>query len=124
MSLQSALHYARQAAIWLFWPSLALVVWGELAPASDIEIHIWDKLLHFTAYFGLAGMAWLALGGGRRGWLAVLGLMLLGALLEILQGQMGRDMSFWDEVANALGAGSAALAFLGLQRLVGFKPTD
>jgi VanZ family protein len=124
MSLQIALHYARQAAIWLFWPSLALVIWGELAPAGDIEIHIWDKLLHFTAYFGLAGMAWLALGGARRGWLAVFGLIVLGALLEIIQGQMGRDMSFWDEAANALGAGSAALAFLCLQRLVGYRPTD
>jgi VanZ family protein len=98
------------AAIWLFGPGLALVVWGELSPSAGDPFGRWDKLLHFTAYFGLAGMAALALRGGRRMLWAGAGLILLGGALEIIQGMTGRDMSFHDEIANTLGvlAGLAA----------------
>ena len=41
---------------WLFWPALAVVAWGELTPrppALPGPVGMWDKLDHFTAYFGL-----------------------------------------------------------------------
>jgi VanZ family protein len=64
----------------------------------------WDKLEHFTAYFGLAGMATMAL--GLRPWLgwAILGVILFGGLLEILQGYTGRDPEILDFAANSFGA--------------------
>ena len=35
--------------------------------------------------------------------LASLGLIVLGGVLEIVQGFTGRDMSFYDELANTMG---------------------
>jgi VanZ family protein len=124
------LHYIRAVSVWAFWPAVALIVWGELTShVPDIFFNIWDKALHFTAYFGLAAMAWMALGGGRRGMWSIAGLIVLGGVLEIIQGQVGRDMSIWDEVANALGASSGAFVaycfVLALSaRLVAPTPAD
>jgi hypothetical protein len=98
-------HAARVAVAILFWPALALIAWGELTPdVPDADFGVFDKLLHFTAYFGLAGMA--ACGFRRRGPVvaAVLILIGIGGLLEILQGFTGRDPDIYDELANAFGA--------------------
>lgn len=103
-------------AIYLFWPAVALVVWGELSKGpSEIEAVIWDKALHFTAYFGLAAMTCLALKADRRAIAATLGVILLGGVLEIAQGFTGRDPSWLDQLANSfgavLGAGTGWLIF-------------
>lgn len=91
-------------ALYLFWPAVALVVWGELFKGpSEIEAIFWDKALHFTAYFGLAGMTCLALKADRRVIAATLGLILFGGVLEILQGFTGRDPSWLDQLANSFG---------------------
>ena len=129
------MKFSRLSAVWLFWPALAVVIWGELAPGGGISLHIWDKALHFTAYFGLAGIAFVALWATRATrWRKVLwpaiGLMVLGAVLEIVQGYVGRDMSIWDEVANTMGVGAGNLAgwayvsFFGARRLVAAGPPD
>jgi len=126
---ETLLQISRLLAIWLFWPALAVVVWGELKPGGDMP-HVWDKLLHFTAYFGLSGLAFVALGAHRRALWGAFGLILLGGVLELLQGMVGRDMSFYDEVANTLGAVTGAgvawayLALFGPRRLVGFRAPD
>lgn len=130
MTPQRLSQLSRTVALILFWPAVVLVVWGELTPDNGVEHHVWDKLLHFTAYFGLAAIAYLALGGRRRALWAALGLILLGGALEIVQGMVGRDMSLWDEVANTFGAVSGAaagylyLARLQVRRLVGAHPPD
>ena len=102
----------------LFWPGLALVTWGELTPSPPhLGMHVWDKLLHFTAYFGLSGMASLSLSSRRAVFYAVLALIAFGGLLEIVQGMTGRDAEWLDEAANTLGATlahSSGLAFLRL----------
>jgi VanZ family protein len=109
------LHAARIADAVLFWPVLALVMWGQLNAEVPGEIaQINDKLLHFSAYFVLGAMA----GGAirRRGqvkW-AVLGLIILGTVLELIQASVGRDTSFFDGVTNAAGA----IAGAGLARFV------
>jgi VanZ family protein len=99
-------HAARIADAILFWPLLAFVIWGELSapPNLPLIVHFNDKVQHFTAYFILSAMAAGAV--KRRGtalW-ACASLILLGGVLEIVQGFTGRDMSIYDELANSLGA--------------------
>ena len=101
-----ALKLLRNLSLWLFWPGVALIVWGELTPhPPDLSsILAWDKAQHFTAYFGLAAMATMILGLNRRLAMAILGVILLGGGLEILQGYTGRDPDIFDFAANTLGA--------------------
>ncbi len=124
MSLSKFTTLARRIIAVLFWPALALVVWGELTShGPSLETHVWDKLLHFTAYFGLALIATLAVRADRRIWWILLALIVLGGVLEIVQGMVGRDADFHDEIANSIGALTGALlgwALVSLHaRLVG-----
>ena len=107
------LHAARIADEILFYPALVLVVWGELTPTEPHFVdwfgNLTDKALHFIAYFGLAAMAAAALKRRRAVLLASLGLIVLGGVLEIVQGFVGRDMSFYDELANIAGVIAGAV---------------
>jgi VanZ family protein len=119
MDRQKLLKWFYLLAFYLFWPAAALIVWGELDPKPpSLETNIWDKALHFIAYFGLAGIAGVALKADRRMFAAVLGLVALGGVLEILQGFTGRDPSLLDEAANTLGAVCGAGAGWLLIRLL------
>ncbi len=102
MSLRTLVHWIRRLDAWLLWPALALVVWGELRPPKE-GLEVWDKALHFIAYFGLALMATVAVRADRRARWWVLGLIALGGVLEIVQFYVGRDAELLDEVANTLG---------------------
>ena len=113
------------ASLYLFWPGLFFVTWGELTPHPPAWTEFfWDKSLHFTAYFGLAAMATLVLGNGRKLLWALVALAIFGGLLELLQGFTGRDPDIHDEIANGIGlvAGyvvASAFAFaLGRRSLV------
>ncbi|MGN6514268.1 MAG: VanZ family protein [Rhizomicrobium sp.] len=99
----------RTAAI-LFLPACAAVLGGELGPSSGGP-HLWDKAVHFTAYFILSILAVAALRARQKAILAMMGLIAMGAALEVIQGIIGRDMSALDEVANTLGviAGAAVV---------------
>jgi VanZ family protein len=114
------LPWLRRAGLWLFWPALAVVAWGELTPhPPSLAAEFWDKGEHFTAYFGLALLATLAWGLKRSLVFIWLALVALGGGLEILQYFTGRDASLLDEIANALGAltGMAlACAYLAVPR--------
>ncbi|MBV9045381.1 MAG: VanZ family protein [Alphaproteobacteria bacterium] len=113
MSYRKLLHWFRQLDVWLIVPAIALVTWGELAQAplpEELEIAVWDKALHFTAYFGLALMTTIAVRADRRSLWWALALVVMGGALEVVQGLTGRDMDVFDEVANTLGV----LAGLGL----------
>ncbi|HSM95023.1 MAG TPA: VanZ family protein [Rhizomicrobium sp.] len=92
---------SRWSAI-LFPPALAGVVGGELGPSAG-EPHFWDKANHFVAYFVLSVLAVMIFRRSRRSLWAMLGLILVGGALEIIQGLIGRDMSALDELANGLG---------------------
>jgi VanZ family protein len=93
-------------SLWLFWPGVALIVWGELTPhPPDLSSILgWDKFQHFIAYFGLASMATVVIGLHRRLVVAILGIIFLSGLLEILQAFTGRDPEVLDFIANCLGA--------------------
>jgi len=101
-----SIHLIASAA---FWALTALVCWGELGP-GDVGFNVWDKLQHFGAYALLAGLATVSMRARGRWLWALAGLIAFGGALEILQGMVGRDMSFRDEIANTLGviAGGAA----------------
>jgi VanZ family protein len=105
-----ALKTLQNLSLWLFWPGVVLIVWGELTPhPPDLtSVIAWDKAQHFIAYFGLAAMATLVVGVHRRLALAILGVILLGGALEILQGYTGRDPDIFDFAANSIGALSGA----------------
>ena len=103
--------FLRVLSLWLFWPGVALIAWGELTPHPP---HLsgpldWDKADHFIAYFGLAGMATMILGLRPRLAAAIAGVILLSGALEILQAFAGRDAEILDFVANSLGALSGTL---------------
>lgn len=128
MLLRKLLHWFRQIDAWLVVPAVALVIWGELTThhiAAELEINVWDKALHFTAYFGLALMTTIAVRARPviALWLAF-GLIVMGGVLEIVQGLTGRDASIWDETANTLGVLTgtglawAGIAFLRARKLV------
>src|SRR5262245_35815172 len=113
----------RFATTVLFWPILALVVWGELRPDVPAVFHgINDKFLHFGSYFVLGALAGAAI--KQRGLLkwAVLGLIVFGALIEIIQGFVGRDPSLLDGITNGAGVIAGILvARLVLAALVGIR---
>ena len=117
--MDAFIKFLHRLAMLLFWPAVVLVTWGELTPSPPhLEAHVWDKLLHVTAYFGLAGLAALSLKSRRALIYAVLGLIAFGGLLEIAQGMTGRDADWLDEAANTLGTLLGALAGLVFLRLV------
>ncbi|MGH9811035.1 MAG: VanZ family protein [Terriglobia bacterium] len=112
------LRFSRRAAQWLLLPALAIVVWGELTPHPPEPVDVWDKLLHFIAYFGLSGIALVAFRPGRRAIYATSGLIFAGGVLEIVQGMVGRDASWGDELANTLGAVTGCLLGWAIVRLL------
>jgi VanZ family protein len=114
------LPWIRRAGVWLFLPALAVVAWGELRPnPGGIEDGIWDKVLHFTAYFGLALLATLGWGLRRSLVWVFLGVSVLGGALELLQLYVGRDGEWLDQLANMLGAAAGmglAIIYLAIPR--------
>jgi VanZ family protein len=119
--------FIKRAAFWLLWPAIAVIAWGELAPAPELpEVNLWDKAEHFTAYFGLALMGVLGW-SGRLTPVIFIAVVALGGALEILQAFVGRDAEWGDMLANTLGAITGtllALLLLSLARLVDRKRAD
>ncbi len=98
------LHRMRLTDAVVFWPAALLVVWGSLAPLPPLQVPPdSDKLFHFIVYFVLAAIGVAAFRARRPAFLAALGLIVLGGMLEILQGFVGRQTSFADQLANTLG---------------------
>lgn len=123
--------FLSRAALYLFWPGMALIIWGELTPSPPHWTALfWDKALHFTAYFGLAAMATLVLGVQKRTLWALLALVVLGGVLEILQGYTGRDPDIHDEIANIIGVCGGFLCALAVtyffkrRQFVGSQSSD
>jgi VanZ family protein len=103
---------------WACAVGLTVYVVAEcLVPAKMVpDIHVNDKLEHAGA-FGLMTILYAGVLQRRRFPLLIVGMLLLGAGIEMAQGAMGlgRDMDFWDWVADAVGVvAGATLAYLGL----------
>lgn len=99
-----------QAWRWVFWACVVAAFVVALAPgqAGQDWFEQADKLRHGVAFACL----WV-LGRQARvgpGWALALGLLVLGALIEVAQGMTGyRQMSFWDWVADAAGVALGSL---------------
>ncbi len=71
----------------------------------------WDKVLHVLAYAVLGFMAAAGFPGTRLSRVALVAAVctLFGALMELLQGLVGRDSEWLDLAADLLGAAGGAL---------------
>jgi len=95
---------------------VGVIVYASLAPGLAVPAPDgFDKVEHFTAYFGLA-LWFTGLYPRARYWRVVVGLLALGLAVEIAQGamQLGRSAEVLDMAANAAGVGAGLLLALGL----------
>lgn len=101
---------------------LVVLIALMLAPGGTIETSglIWDKAAHFVA-FGLIlwslGVLFRRLTRLRAALLAIA----LGAVVEVVQGYVGRDPSWGDLLADALGVATALLIWAVWR---GFRPRE
>jgi VanZ family protein len=88
-----------------FFGLTALVIWLSVkVPGEGPGIPIWDKLQHFLAYAVLGVTGALGFPGKKPAFVLALGLVLLGAALEVAQSYVpARDMSLGDGIADLLG---------------------
>lgn len=86
-----------------------LLSWQLLTPVTIVSAGGWDKLIHFSGFFVLGGLAMLA-GWKTSTYRLVLALIGYAALTEILQHFIpGRSFSVLDWVADSMGLVIAAL---------------
>ncbi|MGH8278623.1 MAG: VanZ family protein [Gammaproteobacteria bacterium] len=89
------------------WLLVAFVIWITLTPSPPSELqtipHL-DKTGHFLAYVALT--AWFTAALPGRKWLTALTVtfIIMGGVLEILQGFTGRDPSWFDWLIDSGGA--------------------
>ena len=105
----------RLARLWwgLGWFMVLFITVSCLEPPRYVpNLHLWDKLEHALAFFGMT--FWFG-GLVRRGRYPVIAILMLlfGGGIEIAQGAMrlGRDEDIMDFVADSVGV-SVALALL------------
>ena len=106
LSLKNTLHYRK---IWLLLGIIyiLLILLGSLAkiPESEIQFSGADKIIHFSMYFILVGWFSQLYEKNSSRLIILLLAMLLGLLIEILQGLTAyRSFDYLDEVANSIGA--------------------
>lgn len=107
------------AGYWLFL--VVLTHWPNPWPIRGEPQHL-DKLVHFSLYCVLAGLAAGAVvkrgsPSSARRTLAVLMLAIaFGLVDEATQPYTGRDFDWWDWLADSLGAATGVLALLVWRR--------
>ena len=114
--------YYRQIWITLGICYIAFIVVASLSRTPDVNLHISyaDKIIHFFIYFILVGWFAQLYQKPYSRWLILIGAVLLGMLIEYLQGMTAyRSFDYADEVANTIGAVCAyLLAKTRLDRLL------
>jgi VanZ family protein len=102
-----------------FWTLVLITLWLSLVPVEQVPsaFHFWDKAQHAL---GFAGLAWLGLMAyPKHIHRLLLGLMLLGAFIEVAQWLTGWRQGDWqDWVADCVGLvmGSAFWRFVAILR--------
>lgn len=98
--------------------AIVLVLIGLMlapVPAMDTQISSMDKLAHAAAFTVIPICLAILFPFGRLSTLAFVSI-LLGTAIELIQGQIGRDASWGDLFADALGV-LLAVSILGALRL-------
>lgn len=103
-----------------FWASVLVVIVLSLLPAQhlpEMALNLWDKAQHA---FGFAILTFLGLWAyPRRVRRVLVGLLWLGALIELAQGATGWRHGDWlDLLADAVGVAAGALLWLNARRLL------
>lgn len=100
-----------------FWFACAVVLWSTLADTEGLQEGLWDKGLHFTAFYVLAVMGAVAYPTLQLRWIAA-GLLAFGFGIEALQKLpfVARDASWADFFADGAGV-VFGLAPIALDRL-------
>lgn len=82
-----------------------LMVYLSLMPLSGpVGVEHSDKLAHLLAYGVFTLLAFMSATRQRQFLLGCVGIVLFGIAMEVLQSFIpGRQMSFWDCIANSLG---------------------
>lgn len=102
----------------VFVAAAVAVALGCLLPARWLPLLPHDKLLHFIAFAGLSTLALLIEPAWPRRIVWLLGLLLAGLAIEILQKLVpGRSFCWRDMGANTVGIAAATAAF-GLLQLI------
>ena len=118
----SALREFRRPRLWLgiwcFGWVLCVVLSLIHPPSLGVDVPDGDKIGHFFAYGLLSAWAAWLFASVRARWLACIGLVALGVLLEVAQGEFTTDrmMDPRDGLADAIGVLVGQLAAWGRAR--------
>ncbi|MEE9143102.1 MAG: VanZ family protein [Gammaproteobacteria bacterium] len=100
----------RFPAIWIVggWVLVLAAVYFSVMPSPQLHIGSYDKLMHVVTYLALT--LWFV-GMYQRSRYAVVGfsMLLLGLVLELVQGRVGRSPEFGDLLADASGIAIALI---------------
>ncbi len=97
----------------------ALFYLGAKPMSGSLFVHVWDKLVHYLFFGGLAGIFWVVYGGTRRraDALALLSAGLIGLADEWTQAfNPVRDSSAADWMSDMLGALTAVMVLSWLRK--------
>ena len=86
---------------------IGIILTGSLMRVPDVNIHFsyMDKIMHFLMYFILVGWFVQLYHKPVSRLLTLLGAILLGLLIEYLQGMTAyRSFDYVDEIVNSIGA--------------------
>ena len=110
----------RKLAKIAFLIGLVAVIALSLLPQETLpETDTWDKLNHALAYGVLAALGGIGFKGWRSLLMVGLGLVALGAGLELAQSVTpDRDGSIYDAVANFVGVAMGSVATAGTNTLL------
>ncbi|MEE8516879.1 MAG: VanZ family protein [Alphaproteobacteria bacterium] len=99
-----------------FWCGVGIITVTSVLPKDALPpVELWDKLLHVLSYAAVAALGGAGFGETRTRQFIALGLITLGALLEVAQIYVpGRFGEFGDVVANTSGvvAGNAVICLI------------
>lgn len=99
-----------------FWCGVGIITVVSVLPGETVpQVGLWDKLQHAISYAAIAALGGAGFGAARARLFIALGLITLGAVLEVAQIYVpGRSGEFGDGVANAIGvvAGLAVICLI------------
>jgi len=110
----------RLAAQFAFWVALVFVLYMAFKPPGGADIGIWDKAVHFIAFYTLTALGSAAF-ANRKLWPLALFLCLVGGGIELVQATpwVHRDAEFGDWFADNL-AIAAVIGPMALPRFRGW----